>query len=157
VNPADLGAPSLFLGELVTLSGATRLGAGGLITESNFSNPDPSDAKTESTFYNTQNGSGAGWEAVQYDGGGSVTGKSGIQAENGLIVIRYAAFDAYTVSLNVNGGSAISPSSYLVAPTESLELPNATRTGSFEFLGWWSAASGGVLLGMGGGRLIYAR
>ncbi|MDD6018066.1 MAG: InlB B-repeat-containing protein [Clostridiales bacterium] len=50
------------------------------------------------------------------------------------------------ITLNVNGGQTLSPSTYTVAPKFTLEnvtLPTPVRSG-YRFLGWYTAASGGT-------------
>lgn len=66
-------------------------------------------------------------------------------AQNFSATLHITILSPYTVTLNANGGS-VSPSSFSVNPGSSITLPSATKT-DYNFLGWYTAASGGTYEG----------
>lgn len=50
----------------------------------------------------------------------------------------------YTITLNANGGNALAPSTLTTGNGKLEELPTPTRSGSYRFDGWFTAASGGA-------------
>jgi uncharacterized repeat protein (TIGR02543 family) len=91
----------------------------------------------------------AGWAtsaggAVAYSNSANV---STLTSTSGATVTLYAVWtiNAYTVTYNANGGS-VSPSSAAVNYNSATTLPTPTRTG-YAFKGWYTAASGGTLVG----------
>ena len=60
----------------------------------------------------------------------------------------YAQWTAYTVTYDANGGS-VSPTSDSAGSNGTVTLATPTRTG-YDFNGWYTAASGGTKVGIGG-------
>jgi len=89
-------------------------------------------------------GGGGGGSGVS--GGGSLNGGAG---GSGVVVLRYVS--TYTVTYTYNGAdNGNSNSSATFSPGGSpITLPTPTQTG-FAFTGWYTAASGGSLVGLAG-------
>ena len=77
--------------------------------------------------------------------GGSTTGGSttGGSTTGGSTTGGGETSDEYTITFNVNGGSGTIPSQTTSGQKLS-SLPTATRSGSYSFDGWYTAASGGT-------------
>lgn len=101
----------------------------------------PTATKTDSTFL--------GWYSAA--SGGTLIGAAGATYTPSSNVTLYARWQTtYTVTYNANGGS-VSPTSasYQVGVSNALALPTPTRA-SYVFGGWYTAASGGTLVGAAG-------
>ncbi len=91
----------------------------------------------------------AGWFSAPT--GGSLVGTGGASYSPASSLTLYAQWsaDTYTVSYNANGGSVPTASTSFTTGASPLSLPTATWTG-YTFDGWFSATTGGALIGVGG-------
>jgi uncharacterized repeat protein (TIGR02543 family) len=116
---------------------------------------------TGSTVYGR---GGASWNATSWNldsppansgfggnGGYSSTGvaTNGIDGASGVVVVRYVS--TYTVTYSYSGADAgnSTASSTFTPAGSAIILPTPTKTG-FAFSGWYTASSGGSLVGAGG-------
>lgn len=89
-----------------------------------------------------------GWYTAS--SGGTLIGAAGTTCTPEANVTLYAQWtpNSYTVTYNANSGS-VSPSSATVAYGNSVTLPTPTRS-NYTFNGWYTASSGGTLIGGAG-------
>ena len=87
----------------------------------------------------------SGWYTAA--SGGTLIGTAGATYAPAADVTLYAQWTGYKVTYNANGGT-VTPSSVTYAGT-ALTLPTPTRDG-YTFNGWYTAASGGTLIGAAG-------
>ena len=83
--------------------------------------------------------------------GGTLVGMGGASFTPTASATLYAQWTANAFSINyaADGGTASSTSASFVAGSGSMALPTATEPG-YNFDGWYTAAQGGTLVGMGG-------
>ena len=92
-----------------------------------------------------------GWSTQQ--SGGSITAAGASFTPNADAIL-YAqwALQVFTVTFNANGGTSESATAaFTYGSTTPLVLPRATRV-NYVFDNWYSSASGGYLIGAGGGN-----
>ena len=73
----------------------------------------------------------------------TTTHKAGAAANVNVPAYTSGALTEYTITFNVNGGSGTIPSQTTSGQKLS-SLPTATHSGSYSFVGWYTAASGGT-------------
>ena len=83
---------------------------------------------------------------VDHDLPNGVPGRKNLEAESPWISIDYTVPEnlTYTVSFDANGGSVTPASAVTGADGKLTRLPTPTRSGSYTFKGWYTAASGGT-------------
>jgi len=83
-----------------------------------------------------------GWYTA-LTGGARVTANTSFNT-NTIVYAQWTPFTSYTVTFNANGGS-VSPASAQTGADGTLgPLPTPTRTGTYEFDGWYTASTGGA-------------
>ena len=83
---------------------------------------------------------------LEHDLPNGVPGRKNLEAESPWISIDYTVPEnlTYTVSFDANGGSVTPASAVTGADGKLASLPTPTRSGSYSFKGWYTAASGGT-------------
>jgi len=83
-----------------------------------------------------------GWYTAS-TGGARVTANTSFNS-NTIVYAQWTTFTSYTVTFNAGGGS-VSPTSAATGADGTLgSLPTPTRTGNYEFDGWYTASTGGA-------------
>ena len=90
----------------------------------------------------------SGWNTSANGSGTAYTSGNSLSLVSSLTLYAQWTLNALTVTYNAVGG-VVSPSSATFTSPTALTLPNPTFDGHV-FTGWFSAASGGTLIGLGG-------
>jgi hypothetical protein len=167
IGTVDFAAVTGFRGGFYNDGGTSALtsagSAGGAGGAGNFNTPGAgvTSPLTESTIYGR---GGSSWNSSTHNlnavaanigwggnGGYSASGTAtnGVAGGSGIVVLRYIS--TYTVTYaynNATGGNSTATSTFTPGGS-AIALPTPTRTG-FSFLGWYTLASGGSLVGAAG-------
>jgi uncharacterized repeat protein (TIGR02543 family) len=93
---------------------------------------------------------GSGGAANYNYGSAETTGNElGGDGEQGVVIVRYVSTYTVTYSYNTADANNSTASATFSPGGTAITLPTPTRTG-FSFSGWYTASSGGTLVGLGG-------
>lgn len=90
----------------------------------------------------------SGWFSAPTGGSLVAAGAASYTPAASLTLYAQWVANTYTVTFNANGGSVATPSTTFTTGASPLSLPMATSPG-YTFSGWFSAAVGGTLIGVG--------